>query len=168
MTLLHISRIISSKASREGSWPPSLYFGDRGCLFLFLTIFFQPNYMYDILVCHSSGLYSWLDFFVAMLIELHLKLWQWDGELLFNLTHYRKLVGALIYLILIHPYIAFMVHVLNCLVCLPSMVHYAALPRVIWHLHGTRIWSLYFCLALISLIELKQMLVRKWSWFSSF
>ncbi|XP_039146894.1 uncharacterized mitochondrial protein AtMg00810-like [Dioscorea cayenensis subsp. rotundata] len=77
-------------------------------------------------------------------IELHHRLSSSDGEPLPDPTRYRALVGALVYLTITRPDIAYVVRVLIQFVSAPRSTHYAALLRVLRYLRGTISRSLLF------------------------
>ncbi|XP_039115787.1 uncharacterized mitochondrial protein AtMg00810-like [Dioscorea cayenensis subsp. rotundata] len=70
-------------------------------------------------------------------IELHHWISSSDGELLPDPTRYRELVGALVYLTMTQPDIAYVFHVLSQFVSAPRSTHYAALLQVLHYLRGT-------------------------------
>lgn len=77
-------------------------------------------------------------------MELNLKLKYNDGGLISDPTLYRRLVGSLIYLTIIHPYISFVVQVVNQFVSQPRRPHLLALYRIIHYLKDTCDQGLFF------------------------
>ena len=71
-------------------------------------------------------------------MELHLHLRPDDKNPLFDLTHYRHLVGSLVYLTITRHDIVFVIHVLSQFVSAPTSVHYTHLLRVFLYLRATR------------------------------
>ncbi|KAJ0074882.1 hypothetical protein Patl1_34664 [Pistacia atlantica] len=59
-----------------------------------------------------------------------LRLTATKGEPLPNITHYRRLLGKLLYLTLSHPYITFVVHKLTQFLAQPRLPHL----KVVYHL----------------------------------
>ena len=80
-------------------------------------------------------------------IELHHRLSSSDGELLSDPTRYRQIVGALVYLTISRPDIAYAVRVLSQFVSAPRSTHYAALLRVLRFLRPHP-FSVFLCLFL--------------------
>ena len=87
----------------------------------------QQKYIFDIL---SRNCLTDLRT-AATPIELHHRLSTSDGELLPDPTRYREIVGALVYLTISRPDIAYAVRVLSQFVSAPRSTHYAALLRVL-------------------------------------
>ncbi|XP_039131866.1 uncharacterized mitochondrial protein AtMg00810-like [Dioscorea cayenensis subsp. rotundata] len=86
-------------------------------------------------------------------IEFHHRLSSSDGEPLPDPTRYRAFVGALVYLTITRPDIAYAVRVLSQFVSVPRSTHYVALLRVLRYLRGTISRSLLF--SAISFLELR-------------
>ncbi|XP_057965389.1 uncharacterized mitochondrial protein AtMg00810-like [Malania oleifera] len=74
----------------------------------------------------------------------NIKLHPTDGELLPDATHYRQLVGSLIYLTITRPYIAYAVHLVSQFMSTPHFVHYAAVLRILQYVKGTLFHGLFF------------------------
>ena len=70
-------------------------------------------------------------------MELHLQLRASDKTTLPDPSHYRHLVGSLVYLTVTRPDISHAVHILSQFVGAPTSVHYAHLLRVLRYLRGT-------------------------------
>ena len=77
-------------------------------------------------------------------IELHHRFSTFDDELLPNPTRYREIVGALVYLTISCPDIAYAVRVLSQFVSAPRSTHYATLLWVLRYLRGSLTCSLFF------------------------
>ncbi|XP_020247876.1 uncharacterized protein LOC109825431 [Asparagus officinalis] len=77
-------------------------------------------------------------------IQLHKKLAPDTGELLENPTRYREIVGALVYLTISRPDIAFVVHVVSQFVQSPTSIHYVAVLRILRYLRDTSSRALLF------------------------
>ena len=77
-------------------------------------------------------------------MELHLQLRASDGTPLPDPSRYRHLVGSLVYLVVTHPDISHVVHILSQFVGAPTSVHYAHLLRVLRYLRGTTSRSLFY------------------------
>ena len=67
-----------------------------------------------------------------------------EGELLDDPTHYRKLVGSLIYLTITRPDISFVVHTVSKFMQSPRHLHLSAVKRIIRYLLGTPKHGLFF------------------------
>ncbi|XP_054817787.1 uncharacterized mitochondrial protein AtMg00810-like [Prosopis cineraria] len=67
-----------------------------------------------------------------------------DGTLLDNPTHYRQLVGSLIYLAITRPDIAYAVHVISQFMSEPHTTYYVAVLRIIQYIRGTLYHGLHF------------------------
>ncbi|XP_028077051.1 uncharacterized protein LOC114279073 [Camellia sinensis] len=76
-------------------------------------------------------------------IELNVKLNTIDGVPLDDPTLYRKLVGCLVYLIVTHPDLAYVVHVVSQFVSARS-THWAALLRILRYLRSIIFQGLLF------------------------
>ncbi|XP_020243550.1 uncharacterized protein LOC109821801 [Asparagus officinalis] len=77
-------------------------------------------------------------------LQLHQKLAPDTGELLENPTRYREIVGALVYLTISRPDIAYVAHVVSQFVQSPTSVHYAAILHILRYLRGTLSRALLF------------------------
>ncbi|XP_028126581.1 uncharacterized protein LOC114323235 [Camellia sinensis] len=67
-----------------------------------------------------------------------------DGDLLFDATFYRQLVGSLIYLILTHPNIAYDIHLVSQYMSTPRTLHYTALFRLLRYVKDTMFHGLHY------------------------
>ncbi|XP_057426050.1 uncharacterized mitochondrial protein AtMg00810-like [Lotus japonicus] len=67
-----------------------------------------------------------------------------DGVPLEDHTLYHTLVGSLVYLTITRPDIAYAVHVVSQFVSSPTIVHWAAVLRILRYLRGTQFQSLLF------------------------
>src|SRR4051812_44858538 len=65
-------------------------------------------------------------------MALNISLCSSDGDPLSDRTRYRRLVGSLIYLVVIHPNISYYIHILSQFVSALTSVHYSHLLRVLW------------------------------------
>ncbi|XP_020110392.1 uncharacterized protein LOC109725561 [Ananas comosus] len=81
---------------------------------------------------------------VSTPMQLHQKLTPTMGEPLTNPTRYRELVGALVYLTISRPDIAYAVHIVSQFMQAPTSVHYVALLRILRYLRGSIHQSLFF------------------------
>ena len=88
-----------------------------------------------------------------------------DGKLLPDPTRYRKIVGALVYLTISRPDIAYAVRVLSQFVSAPRSTHYAALLRVLRYFRGSLTRSLFFSAS--SSLELQAYSDTDWAGDSS-
>jgi hypothetical protein len=77
-------------------------------------------------------------------MELNVHLMATDGEPLEDPTHYRHIVGSLIYLGVTRPDISYYVHILSQFVSAPTQIHYSHLLRVLRYLRGTISLRLFF------------------------
>ena len=77
-----------------------------------------------------------------MVLNLHLC--APNGEPLDNPTHYRHIVGSLVYLGVTRPDISYSVHILSQFVSAPTQLHYSHLLRVLRYLRGTMSRRLFF------------------------
>ena len=77
-------------------------------------------------------------------MELNVHLRATDAEPLADPTHYRHIVGSLVYLGVTRPDISYAVHILSQFVSAPTQIHYSHLLRVLHYLHGTISRHLFF------------------------
>jgi hypothetical protein len=77
-------------------------------------------------------------------MELNVHLMPTDGESLEDPTHYRHIVGSLVYLGVTRPDISYFVHILSQFISAPTQIHYSHLLRVLCYLHGTISHHLFF------------------------
>ena len=77
-------------------------------------------------------------------IEYNCRLNSHDGELLFDATLYRQLVGSLIYLTVTRPDISYAVHVVSQFMAAPRSPYYAVVLRILRYLKGTIFDGLHF------------------------
>jgi hypothetical protein len=123
---------------------------DLGPLWYFLGIeifstsegFFlsQEKYIHDLLDCafltdHQTG---------ETPMKLNVHLMPTDGEPLEDPTHYRLIVGRLVYLSVTSPNISYSVHILSQFVSAPTQIYYSHLLRVLRYLRGTISCRLFF------------------------
>jgi len=79
---------------------------------------------------------------IDSLLELNVKYAPSDGVPLEDPTLYRTLVGSLVYLTINRPDIAYAVHVVGQFVVSPTIVHWAAVLRILRYLRGTQFHSI--------------------------
>ena len=77
-------------------------------------------------------------------LEVNLKLPKDDGDLLSDLTSYRRLVGSLVYLTITWPDIAYPVNVVSQFMTEPCHHHLVAIKRIIRYILGSPTRGLYF------------------------
>jgi hypothetical protein len=77
-------------------------------------------------------------------MELNVHLTPTGGEPLEDPTHYRHIVGSLVYLGVTRPDISYSVHILSQFVSAPTQIHYSHLLRVLRYLRGTSTRRLFF------------------------
>jgi hypothetical protein len=77
-------------------------------------------------------------------MELNVQLVATDGEPLEDPTHYRHIIGSLVYLSVTRPDISYFVHILSQFVSAPTQIHYIYLLRVLRYLCGTISHWLFF------------------------
>jgi hypothetical protein len=77
-------------------------------------------------------------------MELNVHLVATDGERLEDPTHYRHIVGSLVYLGVTRPDISYSVHIQSQFVSAPTQIHYNHLLRVLRYLRGTISRRLFF------------------------
>jgi len=104
---------------------------------IFLT---QRKYALDILA--DSGHLGARPFSFPM--EQHLKLNNTDGDLLYDPSSFRRLVGRLIYLTISRPNIVFPVNLLSQFMHQPRQSHYNVAVRVLRYLKASPSQGLYF------------------------
>ena len=73
-----------------------------------------------------------------------LKLSKFDGELLDDPSHYRRLVGRLLYLTITRPDVTFAVHKLSQFMARPRKPHYAAALKVLHYIKNEPGRGVYF------------------------
>lgn len=80
-------------------------------------------------------------------MEFNIKLNGEDGDPVMDKTNYQRLVGKLIYLSAISPYISYAVNKLSQFMQKPRKPHFAAIHRILRYLDKTKInkWFLLFC-----------------------
>uniref|UniRef100_A0ACD5X788 Uncharacterized protein n=1 Tax=Avena sativa TaxID=4498 RepID=A0ACD5X788_AVESA len=100
----------------------------------------QEKYIQDLLARAALG----DERTVETPMELNVKLQFTDGDPLSDPTHYRHLVGSLVYLAVTRPDISYPVHILSQFVSAPSTVHYSHLLCVLRYLRGTITRRLFF------------------------
>jgi hypothetical protein len=77
-------------------------------------------------------------------MELNVHLVATDGESLEDPTHYRHIVGSLIYLGVTRPDILYSVHILSQFISASTQIHYSDILRVLHYLHETISHRLFF------------------------
>jgi hypothetical protein len=79
---------------------------------------------------------------VDTLIEVNVRYFSFIGLPMTTPTLYRTIVGSLVYLTIIRPYIAYVVHVVSQFIASPTTVQWATILRILRHLRGTVFQSL--------------------------
>jgi hypothetical protein len=77
-------------------------------------------------------------------MELGVHLQSTDGAPLDDITHYRHLVGSLVYLGITRPDISYTVRILSQFISAPTQLHYTHLLCVLRYLRGTISRRLFF------------------------
>jgi hypothetical protein len=77
-------------------------------------------------------------------MELNVHLTPTDGESLEDPTHYRHILGSLVYFGISRPDISYSVHILSQFVSTPIQIHYSHILRVLHYLRGTISHHLFF------------------------
>ncbi|KAH7546443.1 hypothetical protein FEM48_Zijuj01G0201400 [Ziziphus jujuba var. spinosa] len=77
-------------------------------------------------------------------MELNVKLRKKEGDLLTDLSLYRKLVGSLVYLTITRSDISFAVQQVNQFLQTPRHLHLATVHRIIRYVDGTSAHGLFF------------------------
>jgi hypothetical protein len=77
-------------------------------------------------------------------MKLNVHLTTTYGEPLEYPTHYRHIVGSLIYLGVIRPGILYFIHIQSQFVSAPTQIYYSYLLRVLCYLRGTSTRRLFF------------------------
>jgi hypothetical protein len=122
---------------------------DLGPLTYFLGIEFsttewfflsQEKYIQDLLD-RASLTDHWT---VETPMELNVHLRAIGGEPLEDRTHYRHIVGSLVYLGVTRPGISYFVHILSQFISAPTQIHYSHLLHVLRYLRGTISRRLFF------------------------
>lgn len=70
-----------------------------------------------------------------------------DGECIHYATHYRKFVGSLVYLTVIHLYILYAVNIIKKFMATPWYSHFSIILCILHHLKGTLFCGLNFSLS---------------------
>jgi hypothetical protein len=94
-------------------------------------------------------------------MELNIHLTPTDGEPLKDPTHYRNIVGSLVYLGVTRSDISYSVHILSQFVYAPTQIHYSHLLRVLCYLCGTSTRRLFFPCS--SSLQLQQYYDATWA-----
>ncbi|GKV36761.1 hypothetical protein SLEP1_g44855 [Rubroshorea leprosula] len=81
---------------------------------------------------------------VSTPLEPNVKLTPMDDSLLSNHTHYRQLVGSLVYFTTTRPDIEYVVHIVNQFMAALCSTHYAAVLHIIHYVKGTLFHGLHF------------------------
>ncbi|KAK1647264.1 hypothetical protein QYE76_065069 [Lolium multiflorum] len=89
----------------------------------------QEKYIQDLLTRAILGDEHTIE--TPMEVNVHLR--ATDGDPLSDPTHYRHLVGSLVYLAVTRPNISYHVHILSQFMSAPTTVHYSHLLRVLRH-----------------------------------
>ncbi len=100
----------------------------------------QRKYALDIL--SDSGMLG--SKLVVTPMEQNLKLSQSDGDILFDPSQYRRLVGRLLYLTVTRPDISYSVQKLSWFMTKPTNTHLATAYRVLKYIKGTSGQGLFF------------------------
>lgn len=77
-------------------------------------------------------------------LEINVKYSNNDGELLFDPTTYRQLIGSLIYLTITRPDISYVVNLMSQFMHQPHYLHPATVNRVIPYLLGTFDYEIFY------------------------
>ena len=77
-------------------------------------------------------------------VELNTHLTPSGEKPLANPSLYRCLVGSLVYLIITHPNISYVVHQVSQYLSAPRSIHYAAVLRILRYLKGTLFHGLFY------------------------
>jgi hypothetical protein len=77
-------------------------------------------------------------------MELNVHLTPTYDELLEDPTHYRHIVGSLVYLHVTRPYISYPLHILSQFISATTQIHYSHLLHVLCYLRGTSTHCLFF------------------------
>ena len=78
------------------------------------------------------------------LVEFNAHLTPSGGKPLSNPSLYKRLVGSLIYLIVTHPDISYVVHQVSQYLSAPRSIHYAVVLRILQYLKGTLFQGLFY------------------------
>ncbi|GKV38309.1 hypothetical protein SLEP1_g46233 [Rubroshorea leprosula] len=81
---------------------------------------------------------------VSTPLEPNVKLTPMDGSPLFDSTHYRQLVGNLVYLTTTRPDITYAIHIVSQFIATPCSTHYVTVLRIIRYVKGTLFHGLHF------------------------
>ena len=105
---------------------------------LYLT---QTKYVWDLL--HKAQMHDAKP--IKSLVQPRLRLSKTDGDPITNPQEYRSVVGALQYVTLTRPDIAFAVNQVCQFLHDPRSTHWMAVKRILCFLKGTLTHGLHFC-----------------------
>ena len=101
---------------------------------------FQAKYAFDLL--SKAGITD--NKTISTSLEYNANFTPLDGEPISNATHYRQLVGSLIYLTITRPNIWHAVNMVSKFIDNPHSVHYAAVLRILQYVKGTLYHGLHY------------------------
>ena len=78
------------------------------------------------------------------LVEFNAHLTPSGGKPLSNPSLYKRLVGSLVYLIVTHPDISYVVHQVSQYLSAPRSIHYAVVLRILQYLKSTFFQDLFY------------------------
>ena len=78
------------------------------------------------------------------LVEFNAHLTPSGGKPLSNPSLYKRLVGSLVYLIVTHPEISYVVHQVSQYLSAPRSIHYAVVLRILQYLKSTFFQDLFY------------------------
>ena len=116
--------------------------------FLGLEITHSTNGLYITQVKYASDLFSRVGLTdnktFDTLVEFNAHLTPSGGKPLSNPSLYKRLVSSLVYLIVTHPEISYVVHQVSQYLSAPRSIHYAVVLRILQYLKGTLFQGLFY------------------------